>query len=181
MENKNDIKTGKFLSLILRHHPETIGIKLDKNGWADVEELINGIRKSEKKIDIIDLKRIVQNNDKKRYSFNEDFTKIRANQGHSINVDVELKQCCPPEYLYHGTAEKYINKISKEGIKKQSRQFVHLSNDIYTAEKVGIRHGKVKVLKIMSDKMYNNGYKFYLSENNIWLTEYIPTDYIIFQ
>lgn len=177
--NKNDIKLGKFISLILRHQPKIIGIELDKNGWADTKELIEKINKAGKSIDFKTLERIVDNNDKKRYKFNEDKTKIRANQGHSINVDVELKECIPPEYLYHGTAIKFADNIFKEGLKKQTRQYVHLSIDIETALKIGKRHGIPKVLKISALNMYNKGYKFYLSENGIWLTDNVPTEYII--
>lgn len=175
---KEDVKLGKFISLILRHNPSVIGITLDKNGWADVDKLINGINMTGRKINFETLKRIVQTNDKKRYSFNSDMTKIRANQGHSINVDVELKECQPPEFLYHGTATRFTKSIFKEGLKKQTRQYVHLSIDIETAKKVGIRHGFPKVIKILSGEMYKNGYKFYLSENNVWLTDNVPVKYI---
>lgn len=179
MTKKNDVKLSKFLSLILRHQPEIINIKLDKNGWADVKELIIALNNSDKKIDMDTLTRIVAENDKKRFIFSEDKKKIRANQGHSINVQIEMKEVEPPEYLYHGTATRFTQSIFKEGLKKQTRQYVHLSTDIDTAIKVGLRHGFPKVLKIFSKDMYNEGYKFYLSENNVWLTDNVPKKYIM--
>ena len=135
-------KTSKFLSMILRHKPEVIGIELDRNGWAEVSELIDGVNKSGKYVldtDILD--EIVRTDEKGRYSFSDDHTRIRANQGHSIQVDVDLKRCQPPEYLYHGTAEKYVESIEKQGLIPNGRLYVHLSSDVVTAEKVGSRHG----------------------------------------
>lgn len=169
---------SKFISLILRHNPQTIGIKLDNYGWANVNELINGINKSGKKINMEILKEIVLTDNKQRYSFNDDKTKIRANQGHSINVDVELQEIKPPEILYHGTATKYIESIKKNGLIGKTRLYVHLSKDKETAENVGKRHGKPIVLVINSNKMYNDGYKFYLSENKVWLCKNVPVSYI---
>lgn len=171
---------GKFVSLVLRHKPEIIGIKLDEHGWANVAELINGMNKVGKLIDLNTLKTIVAENDKQRYSFNENKTKIRANQGHSIDVDIELKLCEPPEYLYHGTASRFLDNIIKQGIKKQSRQYVHLSRDIQTATKVGARHGLPIVLRVYSKNMFNNGYKFYISQNEVYLTDNVPPKYIDF-
>lgn len=172
-------KTGVFISLILRHKPEVIGITLDEHGWAKVDELINGINASEKySIDMPLLEEIVRTDNKQRYSFNEDKTKIRANQGHSINVDVELKEAVPPEILYHGTGEKYVDLINTEGLKPKSRLYVHLSKDIDTAVKVGKRHGKPVVYSVSTGKMQRNGYKFYLSENGVWLTKVVPLEFI---
>ena len=173
MKNINNL--SRFISLILRHKPEVINIKLDKHGYANVEELINGINNNKKyTIDFDLLKQIVDTDDKKRYSFNEDFTKIRANQGHSINVDVELKECKPPKKLYHGTAEKYFKGIKDQGIISN----VHLYKDYDTAFTVGSRHGRPIVFVIDSERMYKDGYKFYLSENNVWLTKHVPKEYI---
>lgn len=171
-------KLSIFISLILRHKPETIGIKLDDYGYADVNELIEKINNTGRNINIEILEQIVKEDNKQRYSFNDDRSKIRANQGHSINIDVELKELEPPEYLYHGTATRFLDNIKNEGIIKQSRLYVHLSRDIDTAIKVGKRHGVPVVLKINTGKMYENGYKFYLSENNIWLCKYIPFEYV---
>lgn len=173
----NNVELGKFISLILRHHPEKIGIKLDKHGWANVEELINGIKAQNINIDFNRLNEIVETNNKKRYSFNEDKTKIRANQGHSINVDVELKETIPPIKLYHGTATKYIDSILKKGILHKNRLHVHLSKDIETAIDVGKRHGEPIILEIDTKQMLTDGYKFYLSENGVWLSSDIPTKY----
>ena len=144
--------TSKFLSLILRHKPETIGIKLDEHGWADVSELISGISKT-RPFDMKMLEEIVRTDNKQRYSFNEDKTLIRANQGHSIPVDVELEKKTPPEFLYHGTGEKSVASIDKEGLLSKSRLYVHLSKDTETAVKVGSRHGKPVVYRVTAGKM----------------------------
>ncbi|WP_343090162.1 RNA 2'-phosphotransferase [Clostridioides difficile] len=171
-------KLSIFISLILRHKPETIGIKLDDYGYADVNELIEKINNTGRNINIEILEQIVKEDNKQRYSFNDDKSKIRANQGHSINVNVELRELEPPKYLYHGTATRFLDNIKNEGIIKQSRLYVHLSRDIDIAVKVGKRHGTPVILKINTGKMYENGYKFYLSENNVWLCEYIPFKYV---
>lgn len=176
---KQDQALGKFISLILRHQPEVIGIQLDENGWADVEELINGINQSGRKIDKEDLERIVRENNKKRYSYNEDHTKIRANQGHSLNVDIHLKATQPPDQLYHGTATRFLESIKKEGIQKRSRQYVHLSSDTETAINVGKRHGKPIVLVIDAKRMQEEGCLFYLSENGVWLCDEVKWQYVI--
>ena len=176
---KNTDKLSVFISLILRHKPEAISIKLDKHGYANVNELIDGINKNGKYyIDFRTLKHIVDTDSKMRYSFNKDFTKIRANQGHSINVDVDLKECEPPEILYHGTGEKYLNSILKEGLISKNRLYVHLSDSYNTAVDVGNRHGKAVILQINTKKMFNDGHKFYLSENKVWLTKEVPVKYI---
>ena len=177
MSNKND-KLSVFISLILRHKPETINIRLDKYGYANVLELIEGINKSGRKIDFNILEDIVNSDKKGRYSFNSDKTKIRANQGHSIKVDVELKECKPPSFLYHGTATRFIESINKNGLCKMSRLYVHLSDNIDTALQVGKRHGEPIVLNIDSKSMYERGYKFYLSENGVWLTDSVPSEFI---
>ena len=177
MIDMSDTKTSKFISLILRHKPETIGISLDEHGWANIDELIDGIRKSIP-FSLEDLERIVANNNKQRFSFNEDKTKIRANQGHSIHVDVELKEMVPPDVLYHGTGEKSVSSINKEGLKPMNRIYVHLSKDIETATKVGSRHGKPAIYSIDCKAMINDGHKFYLSENGVWLTKSVPVVYL---
>lgn len=173
------MKTSVFISLILRHKPDVIGISLDEHGWANVQELINGINKTGKySIDMPMLEGIVRTDNKQRYSFNEDRSKIRANQGHSINVDVELKEAVPPEILYHGTGEKYVDSINAEGLKPKSRLYVHLSKAVETALTVGSRHGKPIVYTIASGEMYRQGYTFYLSENGVWLTKNVPIDFM---
>lgn len=172
-------KLSVFISLILRHKPEEIGITLDEHGWANVDELIAGINASGRHIDMDILKEIVATDEKKRYSFNEDMTLIRANQGHSIPVDVELKEATPPDILWHGTAERFIDSIKRDGIKPMSRLYVHLSADVETATRVGIRHGDCMVLLINSEQMHRDGIKFYLSENGVWLTKYVDWKYVI--
>ncbi len=174
------IKTGKFLSLILRHSPQTIGITLDENGWANASELLEGMNKKGYAINMEILQDIVDTNNKKRYSFNDDKTKIRANQGHSVDVDVELKELEPPEELYHGTATRFLDSIKEHGLQKQNRNHVHLSKDKETAAAVGKRHGNPIVLTIKSGEMYRDGYRFYFSENGVWLTDEISVKYIVF-
>ena len=170
-------ETSKFISLILRHKPETIGITLDEHGWANVDELIEGISKTHE-INREILEEIVRTDNKQRYSFNEDKTLIRANQGHSIPVDVELEEVEPPKYLYHGTGEKFREAIDAEGLKPKSRLYVHLSEDIETATKVGSRHGKPVVYRVFAGWMHQNGFRFYRSVNGVWLTKEVPTKYI---
>ena len=172
-------KISVFISLILRHKPDVIGISLDEHGWANVEELIQGINKTKKySIDMSILEEIVRTDNKQRYSFNEDKSKIRANQGHSINVDVQLKVAVPPEILYHGTGEKYVSSINAEGLKPKNRLYVHLSKDVETAVTVGSRHGKAVVYTVASGEMYRLGYTFYLSENGVWLTKNVPVEFL---
>lgn len=167
-----------FISLLLRHKPEAAGIKLDKYGFAIVDELIEGINSTGRKIDLVELERIVEEDSKQRYRFNECKSKIRANQGHSIKVQLDLEERIPPDKLYHGTADKFIGSIKSTGINKRSRQYVHLSKDKDTALNVGNRHGNAVILSIDSKKMVMDGYKFYISENNVWLTDNIPNEYI---
>ena len=169
--------TSRYMSLILRHKPETIGISLDEHGWASVDELIAGIAKThEFNMDI--LEEIVRTDNKQRYSFNDDKTLIRANQGHSIPVDVELEKVEPPKYLYHGTGEKYRKAIDEQGLISKSRIYAHLSTDIDTANKVGCRHGKPVVYRVWSGLMQKEGCDFYKSINGVWLTKEVPTKYI---
>lgn len=170
-------ETSKIISLILRHKPEAIGISLDEHGWANVDELIAGIsRTHELNRDI--LEEIVRTDDKQRYSFNEDKTLIRANQGHSVPVDVELDEVKPPEELWHGTGEKYVLSIDRQGLLPKSRLYVYLSKDEETAVKVEKRHGKPVLYIVKAGKMYRDGYKFYLSKNGVWLTKEVPVKYL---
>ncbi|MDY4920481.1 MAG: RNA 2'-phosphotransferase [Phascolarctobacterium sp.] len=171
------IDWSKFLAMILRHKPEVVGIKLDGHGWAKVEELVAAFNEIES-FNMSMLEEIVRTDEKMRYSFNADKSKIRANQGHSLNVDVELKECMPPEVLYHGTGEKYVESIDKEGLKARQRLYVHLASELETAIKVGKRHGKPWVYKVMAGTMARAGYKFYLSENGVWLTSAVPVRYL---
>lgn len=173
----SDKNTSKYISLISRHKPEVIGISLDEHGWADVSELIAGVNKTHP-LDMKDLERIVAEDEKQRYSLNEDKTLICANQGHSFPVDVELEQVEPSELLYHGTATKYEEAIDQEGLKPKSRLYVHLSGDEETAQKVGIRHGKPVIYRIKSGEMHREGYVFYRSVNGIWLIKAVPVKYM---
>ena len=170
-------QTSKFIALILRHKPEAIGITLDEHGWANVDELINGIARQQP-FDMAMLEKIVATDEKQRYLFNEDKTLIRANQGHSIPVDVELEEKEPPEILYHGTGAKYKASIEEKGLIPKSRLYVHLSADIETALKVGRRHGSPVVFTVNAARMHKDGYKFYISKNGVWLTKAVPAKYL---
>ena len=170
-------RLSRYLSLILRHHPKVIGISLDAHGWADVDELIAGIAQK-KKFSREILEEIVKTDKKQRYSFSEDGTKIRANQGHSVQVDLELQPIEPPDLLWHGTAEKYADSIEKTGLKPGSRMYVHLSPDIETAVAVGKRHGRPIVYEVKSGQMYRDGFSFYRSVNGVWLTSRVPNIYL---
>lgn len=171
------IDTSRFISLILRHKPDAIGITLDEHGWANVDELIAGIAKTQP-IDMEMLEEIVRTDDKQRYSFNEDKTLIRANQGHSIPVDVELEQLVPPELLYHGTGKKYMQSIEQQGLIPKSRLYVHLSADRGTAKVVGTRHGEPVIYIVHSGEMARNGFSFFRSVNGVWLTKQVPVAYL---
>ena len=170
--------TSKLLSYVLRHNPESIGVKMDDNGWVGVSDLLSCIKKKHKEVTEEQLDEVVETNEKNRFSFNDDKTKIRANQGHSIDIDLELKPVTPPELLYHGTVEKFMKAIWLSGLKKMNRQHVHLSEDIKTAENVGSRRGKPIVLRIWAAEMKQDGHTFYQSKNGVWLTEDVPHVYI---
>jgi putative RNA 2'-phosphotransferase len=181
--NEKEIKRiSKFLSLLLRHQPETIGLNLDENGWANVDELIHKSKNRRMNFSLSDLEKVVAENDKQRFSFNEDKTKIRANQGHSIkNINLEFEAIEPPENLYHGTVGKFLDSIKTSGLQKMSRQHVHLSEDLITATKVGSRRGKPIILVINSGLMFREGYEFYKSKNGVWLTDQVPNKFIQFK
>lgn len=170
-------KQSKFLSLVLRHKPEVIGIALDRAGWVPVKTLLSQLKHFGRDMTPDELKELVETNDKKRFSFSEDGKKIRANQGHSVEVQLQYAESEPPEVLYHGTVSKYLDAIYDNGLQKMNRHHVHLSQDIETATKVGSRRGKPIILVIDSEAMYKDGYKFYLSENGVWLTDHVPSKY----
>jgi len=167
-------RISKYLSFILRHKPEAINLKLDEKGWADIDEIILKTKKFSLNRKLIE--KVVLEDNKQRYIIDGD--KIRANQGHSINVDLELKPQIPPKILYHGTATRFIDSIMKTGLKTQNRQYVHLSKDLKTAKNVGSRHGKVVILNIDTVSMLEDGFEFYVSENGVWLTNHVPVKYI---
>lgn len=169
---------SKFLSLVLRHQPEKIGIQLDQNGWTDIDELIEKANENGIQFDRETLNHIVATNTKKRFAFNETLDKIRASQGHSIEIELGYTNQKPPEILYHGTGEKSVQSIVDTGLEKRSRQHVHLSSDIETAIKVGQRHGKPFVFKVLAEQMYNDNFQFFISDNGVWLTDNVPTKYL---
>lgn len=178
MNDKQKKSIGKFLSLVLRHQPEIIGITLDDNGWTPVPELLSKMKASGHPLSLEQLEEIVATNDKKRYAFSEDGRMIRANQGHSVEVDLGLTPQEPPQYLYHGTVAKYLDSIRKDGLKKMSRQHLHLSRDRETAITVGSRRGTPVILTISAADMYRDGFLFYISDNGVWLTDHVPAKYI---
>lgn len=169
---------SKLLSLVLRHKPEAIGLQLDENGWANVQELIQKINESGTAVDLATITLVVDTNDKKRFAFNEDKTHIRASQGHSIEVELDLKPLLPPDILYHGTTERFLESILETGLTKQQRQHVHLSEQVSTAKAVGARHGKPVILNIHAKAMAAAGFLFYLSDNGVWLVDSVPVKYI---
>ena len=174
------IKTSKFLSLVLRHQPEKIGISLDDEGWVSVQELLQAFAAYGFRLTLAELQEVVRTNDKQRFSFSPDGLYIRASQGHSVRVELGYEPCAPPPTLYHGTAERFIASIKQQGLLKGRRHHVHLSEQQETAKAVGSRYGKPVVLKIASDEMQRNDYRFFRSANGVWLTEHVPVEYIMF-
>lgn len=172
------IRISKYISLLLRHKPEVAGLRLDEKGWCDVETLIQAVGHKYAGFNREVLDEIVETNNKHRFSYDENHSRIRANQGHSIAVDVELEQCQPPEFLYHGTATKYEASISKQGLVKGRRLYVHLSKDIPTAISVGSRHGNPIVFEVAAKAMAADGFIFFLSKNGVWLTNNVPIKYL---
>ena len=169
---------SRYIALLLRHHAEKAGLCLDEHGWVEVEALIQGVRRRYPEFNRAVLDEIVARDSKQRYAYNQNKTCIRANQGHSIPVDVELKQALPPTILYHGTGEKYVESIQKVGLIPKSRLYVHLSTDIQTAIQVGKRHGQPVVYQIDTQQMIHDGFIFYISANHIWLTKAVPVQYL---
>lgn len=178
ISEKQTTSISKFLSLVLRHQPETIGIELDQNGWTDVVTLLEKSNSYGIKLDIETLKHIVETNSKKRFAFNDTFDRIRASQGHSVEIELGYTNQKPPEILFHGTGEKSVQSILDTGLQKQNRQQVHLSADLETAIKVGQRHGKPFVFKVLAEQMFNDKFQFFISDNGVWLTDNVPTKYL---
>jgi len=178
ISEKETIRISKFLSLVLRHKPEEIGIELDNNGWTDVSTLIRTVNQKGILLNIDILKHVVDTNPKKRFAFDDTFEKIRANQGHSVEVELGYEAKQPPAILYHGTGEKYVNQILQSGLDKRSRHHVHLTSDFDTAIKVGQRHGKPVVFEVMAAQMFNEKMDFYLSDNGVWLTDIVPSRFL---
>lgn len=178
LTEKETTNLSKFLSLVLRHKPEEIGITLDEQGWVTVDELLNKLNANRHNITLEILQHIVDTNAKKRFAFSDDKLKIRASQGHSVEVELGYEPQIPPDVLYHGTGSQSVADILQTGLQKQSRQHVHLSSDVATAINVGGRHGKPVVLIIMAGEMHKQGHKFYLSENKVWLADGVPAEFI---
>jgi putative RNA 2'-phosphotransferase len=174
------VAVSKFLSLVLRHQPEAIGLSLDANGWAEVEALVHLANQHGRPLTAEVIAQVVASSDKQRFAFDASGRKIRANQGHSVKVDLELSAVQPPSVLYHGTATRFLTGIRESGLLKQARHHVHLSQDEDTAVRVGERHGKVVVLVVRAAEMWQHGHLFYLSSNGVWLTDHVPASYIDF-
>ncbi|MCR4814730.1 MAG: RNA 2'-phosphotransferase [Lachnospiraceae bacterium] len=170
-------RIGKYVSMLLRHHPEEAGVILDEHGWTDVESLIHRVSPKYPLTEEM-LHQMAFAPDKQRYEFSEDGKRIRAVHGHSVNVDLGYEEVKPPKILYHGTAEKYLDAILAEGLKKQSRQFVHLSELREQAETVGRRHGRLVMFTVKAEEMYRDGYRFYKSVSGVWLTNHVPIEYL---
>lgn len=172
------IQRSRFLSLVLRHQPQAAGIELDDAGWVEVDTLLQGLAASGHPLTRTELETLVQSNDKQRFSLSEDKRRIRANQGHSVEVDLGLSPASPPSTLYHGTVEKFLDSILAQGLTPGERHHVHLTADRHTAFKVGSRRGKAVILAIDASSMAREGYLFYLSANGVWLTDTVPTKFL---
>lgn len=180
MQKNQIVKISKRLSYVLRHRPEEIDLIMDEEGWVEVDLLLDRFSHNYFPITLADLQTVVAQNDKKRFAFSDDQAYIRASQGHSIQIDLGYEAITPPTQLYHGTAARFVHSIAQQGLKKRNRHHVHLSADVATATKVGGRHGKPVILTVNALDMRNDGYKFFQSENGVWLTDHIPVQYIDF-
>lgn len=178
MDKSRSIKISKYLSKYLRHQPESIGLQLEPGGWVNVNNLLTACEIHQFSITRVELEEVVAESDKQRFSFDETKTRIRANQGHSIEVDLQLPPQVPPEILYHGTAKQFVSSILESGLQKMSRHHVHLSPDIETAKKVGSRRGSPVLLRIDAGAMYTDGFIFYCSDNGVWLVDRVPPKYL---
>ena len=172
------VATSKFLSLVLRHRPDMIGITLDAEGWVPVDDLLAACAQHGRAISREQLNVVVRTNDKQRFAFSADGSRIRANQGHSLPIDLGLVSVEPPELLYHGTVPRFLESIRQEGLTKGNRHHVHLSPDVETATKVGQRRGRPVILVIEAGRMFRDGHKFFRSENGVWLTDAVPPEYL---
>ena len=179
MDNEMLERIGKHLAYLLRHHPESAGLDMDGHGWVCVDDLIEGVNEySPFFLDYDILDAVVANDDKQRYAYSDDKAYIRANQGHSVNVDVGLEEAVPPDVLWHGTAVQFVDAIEQEGLLPQSRLYVHLSEDLETAITVGQRHGSPFVFEVDTRTMHDDGYVFLISKNGVWLTDNVPPEYL---
>lgn len=177
---RRDVQISKFLSLVLRHEPGKVGITLDEAGWIGVENLLAACGAHGFPISREELDAVVASSDKQRFAFSEDRSRIRANQGHSVPVELGYAPAEPPEVLYHGTAEKYVESIRREGLSKRGRHDVHLSPTPKIAAAVGTRHGKLVMLEVRARQMHRDGHQFVRTPNNVWLTDRVPPEYLVF-
>lgn len=173
-------RRSKFLSRVLRHQPETVGIELDAAGWTSVDSLLLGCAQARRPISLEELEHIVTTNAKQRFEFSEDRTRIRASQGHSVEVELRYEARTPPEVLYHGTATRFLDSIREKGLLKMRRHQVHLSAETRMTLEVGARHGKPVLLTINTAAMHQDGHVFYQSTNGVWLVDHVPPKYITF-
>ena len=171
------VDTSRYISYLLRHRPDATDLHMDEHGWVRVAELIAGVNRT-RRLTMEMLEEMVRTDDKQRYSFSQDKTLIRANQGHSIKVDLEFPACDPPTILYHGTGKKFEASIDEQGLLRKTRLYVHLSADTETAIKVGRRHGEPLIYTVDAGRMAQDGYRFFLSVNGVWLTEHVPPCYL---
>ena len=178
MNDKRRIHISKYLALHLRHQPDAIGLTLEPGGWVAVEELLRCASNNRFPIKRVELDEVVAQCQKQRYAFDETGLKIRANQGHSVEVDLQLEPVTPPEVLYHGTGAQNRDAILATGIKKISRQHVHLSPDVATARTVGTRHGKPLIFVVAARSMNDNGHEFFQAKNGVWLTDHVPPEFL---
>jgi putative RNA 2'-phosphotransferase len=171
-------RTSKFISLVLRHDPSAADVTLDEGGWADVEELLDGLARHGHSISRENLLDIVRTDAKQRYALSDEGRRIRANQGHSIQVDLGLEPAPPPEVLFHGTARRFAEAIGREGLKAMGRHHVHLSPDETTARAVGQRHGRPVIFRVAAGEMARRGHAFYRSANGVWLVDAVPAEFL---
>ena len=177
--SKSLTTTSKFLSLVLRHKPEEIGLQLNEEGWANVNELLEKAAQHGVNISLALLDEVVSSSDKKRFAFNADKSHIRANQGHSVDINLNLQAVEPPAILYHGTATRFLDSIKEKGLLAGERQHVHLSANQEVAVSVGKRHGKPVIITVKAEQMAKDGLLFYVSDNGVWLTEKVPVGYLM--
>lgn len=178
MDGAKRVRISKFLALHLRHDPAALGLELEPGGWVAVETLLAACARKQRPISRAELEEVVRTSDKQRFAFDAAKTKIRANQGHSVDVDLQLTPAAPPPVLYHGTAEGSVAAILREGLSKMQRHHVHLSADAVTAHKVGARHGRPAVLRVDAAAMAAAGIVFYRAANGVWLVEHVPPAYL---
>ncbi|MCX2543790.1 RNA 2'-phosphotransferase [Pseudomonas sp. COW5] len=172
-------ETSKFLSFVLRHEPQAIGLTLDSEGWANIDALIDGAARDGRTLDRALIENVVASSDKKRFSISPDGQSIRAVQGHSTkSVELQFEEKQPPETLYHGTATRFMDSINEQGLIPGSRHHVHLSQETATASAVGQRYGTVVILQVAARQMQEQGFKFYQAENGVWLTERVPAKFL---